>query len=186
MNNIFWKTVNLSLLVVSLAYPVLWLWRKTPSILTALPLVMALLWGIKACSKTAANQRYFSCFMAALLFIVWLTHSFHVMYWYPVLMNLIMLALFGGSLFTKQSLVERMARLQTPHLTVVGIDYTRKVTEIWCAVFLLNGLITATAILIEDYHFWALYSGIIAYIVMAAVMVVEWLIRQRVKATHHL
>lgn len=101
-------------------------------------------------------------------------------------MNLIMLALFGGSLFTKQSLVERMARLQTPHLTVVGIDYTRKVTEIWCAVFLLNGLITATAILIEDYHFWALYSGIIAYIVMAAVMVVEWLIRQRVKATHHL
>ena len=37
-----------------------------------------------------------------------------------------------------QSLVERLARLQTPNLNTQAIQYTRRVTQVWCGVFCLK------------------------------------------------
>ena len=57
------------------------------------------------------------------------------MYWYPVIVNALMLAVFGGSLFAKQTVIERLARLQHPDLPPEGVSHTRRVTQIWCGFF---------------------------------------------------
>ena len=58
---------------------------------------------------------------------------------YPALVNVVMLALFGASLRFGPPLVERLARLQDPVLPPYAVAYTRRVTQVWCGFFVLNG-----------------------------------------------
>ncbi|MFD1804849.1 hypothetical protein ACFSAV_00405 [Pasteurella oralis] len=172
--------VNLLLTLVTIAYPIIWLFlgQEYQSILYCLPYIMAGLWGMKGYLQPANWQRYLALMMAFILLLVGLTRTIDTMYWYPVAINVMMLTLFAGSLFSKQSIIERFARLQTPNLPEKAIWYTRVVTKSWCVFFLLNILMTTGFILSEQYHYWALYTGVIAYILMAILMVGEWCIRQ--------
>jgi len=100
---------------------------------------------------------------------------------YPVVVNLGLLLLFGGSLFASQTVVERLARLKEPDLPARGVAYTRKVTLAWCVFFMVNGLISAGTSIWASEEVWLLYNGLIAYILIGALMVLEWLIRQRIR-----
>lgn len=101
--------------------------------------------------------------------------------WYPVLVNGFMLLLFGASLKYGPPLVERLARLREPELPAAAIGYTRRVTEVWCGFFLVNGLIAAGLTLWAPLAWWTLYNGLIAYIAMGLLFAGEWLIRQQVR-----
>lgn len=99
---------------------------------------------------------------------------------YPVAVNGVLLALFGASLAHPPSAVERLARLTRPDLPAAAVVYTRKVTWVWCVFFVFNGgLAAATALWASDAA-WALYNGLVAYVLMGALFAAEWLVRQRV------
>lgn len=100
---------------------------------------------------------------------------------YPVVVNLVMLAVFGGSLWTAMPLVERLARLQDPALSPQGLRYTRVVTRVWCGFFIFNGSVALFTVLRGDLALWTLWNGMIAYLLMGTVMAAEWLVRQRVR-----
>lgn len=106
------------------------------------------------------------------------THQL-LLYW-PVAVNGIMLALFGSSLFSAMPLVERLARLQYPQLSEQGVRYTRRVTQIWCGFFILNGSVALITAQIGDMAVWSAWNGMIAYLLMGALMAGEWLVRRRV------
>ncbi|MBE3287634.1 MULTISPECIES: hypothetical protein [Enterobacter] len=99
---------------------------------------------------------------------------------YPVVVNLVMLAVFGGSLWTAMPLVERLARLREPNLPPEGVRYTYKVTLVWCGFFIGNGAMALFTVLHGDMHLWTLWNGMVAYILMGTLMATEWLVRQRV------
>ena len=99
---------------------------------------------------------------------------------YPVVVNLVMLAVFGGSLWTAMPLVERLARLREPNLPPEGVRYTSKVTLVWCGFFVGNGTMALFTVLHGDMHLWTLWNGMVAYILMGMLMAAEWLVRQRV------
>lgn len=101
---------------------------------------------------------------------------------YPVLVNVAMLAVFAFSLVRGPSVVERLARLTDPELPPEAVRYTRRVTQIWCGFFVLNGLIALGTALWASERIWALYSGLIAYGLMGLLMGGEWLVRRRVRA----
>ncbi len=101
---------------------------------------------------------------------------------YPALVNAAMLLLFGLSLRFPPTVVERMARLQDPDLPPEAIAYTRRVTQVWCGFFILNGGIAVITALWATERVWALYNGLIAYVMMGTLFAGEWLVRQRVKA----
>ncbi|KAI0244669.1 hypothetical protein L0F63_004954 [Massospora cicadina] len=61
----------------------------------------------------------------------WLLGNHHLLLWYPVVVNSLMLALFGGSMFSAMPLVERLARLREPDLPPRGVVWTRRVTQLW-------------------------------------------------------
>ncbi|EKS6887741.1 hypothetical protein QCH21_003245 [Enterobacter bugandensis] len=99
---------------------------------------------------------------------------------YPVVVNLVMLAVFGGSLWTAMPLVERLARLREPNLPPEGVRYTRRVTLVWCGFFIGNGAMALYTVMHGDMHLWTLWNGMVAYILMGTLMAAEWLVRQRV------
>jgi uncharacterized membrane protein len=100
--------------------------------------------------------------------------------YYPVLINLMMLCLFAASLWQKETLIERLARRLEPDLPESGVRYTRRVTQVWCLFFLLNGLIAWWSIGAGE-AVWALYNGCIAYLLMALMFAGEWMIRRHVR-----
>lgn len=103
---------------------------------------------------------------------------------YPVLVNALMLLLFGLSLWHPPSMIERIARLQEPDLPAHAIAYTRRVTQVWCGFFVVNGGIALWTALVASDATWALYNGLVAYLLMGALFAGEWLVRQRVRARH--
>ncbi|MDR1349407.1 MAG: hypothetical protein LBJ59_01250 [Zoogloeaceae bacterium] len=99
---------------------------------------------------------------------------------YPVLVNLMFLLLFALSLTQEQSLIERLARRFEPDLPESGARYTRRVTQAWCLFFIVNGAISLWSIHAGE-KIWALYNGLIAYLLMGLMFIGEWLIRRRVR-----
>jgi uncharacterized membrane protein len=100
---------------------------------------------------------------------------------YPVAINLAFLASFSFSLWRGPSMIERLARLREPKLSPRAIAYTRQVTKVWCLFFVLNGSMALYSALRLSDAAWALYNGVIAYVLMGTLFGIEWLIRRRVK-----
>lgn len=101
---------------------------------------------------------------------------------YPVVVNAGFLLLFGGSLLKGPPVVERIARWREPDLDARGVAYTRRVTQVWCGFFVLNGGLALATALWADEALWALYNGLIAYALMGALMAGEWCVRRKVRA----
>ena len=101
--------------------------------------------------------------------------------WYPVLLNGLLLALFGLSLKFGPPLIERLARLSEPQLPEVAVRYTRTVTQVWAGFFLLNGLVVVALNFWAPLSWWTLYTGLIAYGLMGLLFAGEWLVRQHVR-----
>lgn len=103
---------------------------------------------------------------------------------YPVLVNVVLLAVFGLSLVRGPSVAERIARIQDPDLDARGRAYTRRVTQVWCGFFVLNGGLALATVLWASEEIWALYNGVIAYGLIGALMGGEWLLRRALRARY--
>ena len=111
-----------------------------------------------------------------------LCRASHWLLYYPVLVSLLMLLLFARSLWQPQTLIERLARLQDPQLPPEAIRYTRRVTQVWCGFFVVNGTLALGTILLGDMALWSLYNGLLSYLLMGTLMGGEWLLRRRLQA----
>lgn len=109
----------------------------------------------------------------------WLFSHYQILLYYPVMVNVALLIVFGYSLSTPPTIIERFARMQNPNLPLQAITYTRKVTIVWCIFFIVNGGIALFTCLLENLDLWTLYNGGISYLLMALLMGAEWLIRKR-------
>ncbi len=96
---------------------------------------------------------------------------------YPVAVNIALLIMFGVTLFKKQTMVERIARIHDSKFPIEGVKYTRRVTEIWCVFFAINGLASLCTAFLASREVWTIYNGLIAYIIMGIIFGVEWLYR---------
>ncbi|MCE9680346.1 hypothetical protein LZP69_14400 [Shewanella sp. AS1] len=97
--------------------------------------------------------------------------------YYPVVINLTLLALFGYSLKHQPSMIERLARLKEPDLPDEAIPYLNRVTLIWCGLFIVNGLAAFYTARFANLEIWTLYNGFIAYLLIGALLGGEWLYR---------
>lgn len=102
---------------------------------------------------------------------------------YPVWVNAILLLVFGWSLWQGPPVIERLARLSELDLPPQAVAYTRRVTQVWCGFFVGNGSMAAYTALVCSEQVWALYNGVLAYVLMGVLFALEWCVRQRVKAS---
>lgn len=174
-----------------LTWPILiWFGRRHNGLQVLLPLLaLVLLLRLQQTRRLAGPLRGVTQVVAAvgltLCTASYLLKTHQLLLFYPVVINIVMLAVFGGSLWSAMPIVERLARLQEPDLNDAAIRYTRRVTQIWCAFFIVNGSIALLTALYGDMALWTLWNGMVAYLLMGTLMAVEWLVRQRVKRQHN-
>jgi uncharacterized membrane protein len=100
-----------------------------------------------------------------------------LLYW-PVLVCAAFLFSFGRTLWSPPPFVERFARLQNPNLGPVEVAYCRRVTQVWCLFFIVNGSIALALALKGSLKAWALYCGCISYLLIGALFAAEYLYRR--------
>lgn len=120
--------------------------------------------------------------LALPLVFVWAVYLLRANVWfrlYPVIMVLTVLVAFATSL-RRTPLVESIARRMGETLDGHGVAYCRKVTWVW-TVFLSVHLAVTISTVFASYEIWAVYNGFVAYVLMGALFVGEWVVRKRVR-----
>lgn len=113
-----------------------------------------------------------------LLLLIAVSRSFECFKLYPVFMNFAFALLFGASLL-KKPLVQSIAERLNGSLPPEGIIYARKVTIAWC-VFLSCLTAISFATLFAPLEVWAIFNGMLSYILIAVMFASEYIVRRRV------
>ena len=105
---------------------------------------------------------------------------------YPLLMNVLLLAAFGSTLFFPPNMIFRFATLQDKSIKGSLNEkrvkaYCRKVTLIWCVFFIFNGSIAAYTIFFGSTLLWSVYNGVISYILIGILFAGEFIVRKIVQ-----
>jgi uncharacterized membrane protein len=95
----------------------------------------------------------------------------------PALVSVALLAVFTRSLAKGQPMAEKFARLQIDDPTDAEIRYCRRVTIVWCAFFLANGLAAAWLAVAGNLETWALYTGFFSYVLVGILFASEFTYR---------
>jgi len=99
-----------------------------------------------------------------------LTGSQRLLSLYPALVNAGLFTAFAATLLRGPSMIEKFARLQHPDLDTRGVSYTFRVTQVWCLFFVANGAFSVYTALALSHKAWAIYNGVVAYALMAALL----------------
>lgn len=103
---------------------------------------------------------------------------------YPVAMSLSALSMFLFTLLRPPSMIERFARIFEPDLPQSGVQWTRKVTMVWCGFFLINAVIATYTVFFTSMKIWVLYNGLISYLLMGVLLSGEFILRKRQQRIH--
>ncbi|MDR6603171.1 putative membrane protein [Achromobacter deleyi] len=144
-----------------------------------LALPLAALWLARGLTARAAQPggRLLPAVAVAFCLVLAATNSEAWLRWYPVLVNAMMLTVFGISLRVGRPVIEQLARLRHPDLPPEGVRYTRNVTRVWCAFFAANGAIAASLAAWAPWSWWVAYNGAVSYGLMGLLIAGEWLLR---------
>lgn len=171
--------------LITLLFPLaLWLGdgRLSPAWLAGLLLLVGLLrlWSV---TPTLAT-RYWAGGTVLLALLALFSGVSLPLRFYPVLVNGLFLAMFAYSLFLPPSMVERLARLREADFPAVAIAYTRRVTQVWCGFFIVNGAIALYTALYGSLAQWSFYNGFLAYLLMGLLFAGEYCARYFFKRRH--
>jgi uncharacterized membrane protein len=95
----------------------------------------------------------------------------------PALQNLALLAVFASSFARRETVIETLARAQVGELSPEEVTYCRRVTGLWCAFIAANAAACAAVALAGSRELWALYTGIVAYVLLGALFAGEYVYR---------
>jgi uncharacterized membrane protein len=97
---------------------------------------------------------------------------------YPPLVSLSLAATFAWSLAHPPTAIERIARLRRPNLPAEAVAYTGNVTKVWTAFFLANAVISGVCALWFSVAIWTLWTGLISYLLVGAMIIGEVMVRR--------
>lgn len=97
---------------------------------------------------------------------------------YPVLISLSLAIWFTLTLFQDEPATAKLARLGGMEVPPQRLGYLRVLTGIWVVFLLLNAGISAYTAVASSTGAWALYNGVISYLLMGLLFSGEYLFRQ--------
>lgn len=174
------KIAVIVLVIAGVFYP-LAIYKGTqafsPSLFSLVILALSVLKFITAKDKSALLP------IAVLLFgliysaCLALTGSALLLRFYPVAISFMFALMFALSLFQDESLIEEMSRLAGKTITANAKRYTHRLTLIWAMVLSLNGFIALYLSLFASIKEWALYCGLVCYLIFGLIFLTEWIYR---------
>lgn len=174
--------VRLLSILLSIAYPFVVFWGLQSNNIQALIAIFLTLLLSRFCLAKLWQERAILTVMAALFTaLIFFSETSTALKLYPVMINLSLFTVFMLSLYSSESVIEKLAKFREPDLPAEAIVYTRQVTIAWCFFFLINASIAAMTVFFMSSQAWMLYNGVIAYVLIGLMFSIEWLIRQRVR-----
>lgn len=163
----------------------------SPRVLAALLVFIALVYFIahtdNARGETTKQVQFWGMIIVvgALALITFVTENAGYVKIYPVFINVSLLLSFGITLFRPPSMIFRLASMQDKIVRDSEGDerlkierYCRKVTIVWVIFFILNGLTAILTALFTSHFVWALYNGMISYILIGIIFVGDIIVRK--------
>ncbi|MGH1471693.1 MAG: hypothetical protein ACRBCS_10900 [Cellvibrionaceae bacterium] len=186
--------LNLAAIAVTLLYPFAIYFGLQHFDPRTLILILIAIVGIRflTLKNSPLNHWVWIPLLGVLCVWVWISNSGLGLKFYPVLINTSFLILFCWSLKQPPTMIERFARLKPAMLEEIKVSpdsdeilpdvkkYMGKVTIVWCCFFVVNGLTALGLAFWGSDKIWTLYNGIVSYLMIGVLFVVEWLVRQRV------
>ena len=168
------KIVNLVLILVSIAYPlVLFFWQENATLIFG---VLCVLWGLRAYFESGKKRQV--CLLASLFFAVCaIFRSVNLALLYPSIVSLGFLAIFFYSL-KGEAVITKIARLKEKNIDKKVVSYTRGLTKIWCLFFVFNAVLAFVLSCFENKFYWSIYCSFISYILMGFLFFGEILYRK--------
>lgn len=183
------RIVTLLIMVVMLAYPlVVYLHIESVSprwYAFALLVLVGLRFVVLGNTRQLSN--WMMLILAAVFCVaVMLLESVTLLTFYPVLMNVGMGLMFITSLADEQSLIEKFARAGGKQPPEAARGYLRALSLSWGVLLLLNGVASAYTAWFTSLSVWALYNGLISYLVMGGFAAIEYAYRGYYKKRHNI
>ena len=167
------------LLLVAVLYPVgvyFGLKVMPPSFFgLVLIVVLALRFGALGQGERRLLLPVLAVFLCYALLAAWMDSERFLMA-YPVLVNTSLFLLFGWSLQGGESMMYRFAKARGMKMSPYAPAYLRNLTKVWMLFFIMNGLIAAWTVT-QSMEVWAVYNGLVAYILIGLLIGGEWLFR---------
>lgn len=164
------------LTIATVIYPVIvFLGQNRVSPLFFVAIALALI-GLRLVTADSANSnpwRFPFVIMAVGVVALAFLDEWLAVMAYPVFINLGLAGLFGYSLLHPPTVIEKVARLRHPDLPHYRVMYCRKVTLVWTVFTLFNAGVAFAAAVWGTIELWALWTGLISYILMGILFGVE-------------
>lgn len=95
----------------------------------------------------------------------------------PTLIQLFLMHFFYKTLKNGPPLVERFVRLEFEELPEGVVDYCRQLTILWIGFFGFNALMCSGLAVWASPEWWAIYTGVIIFILTGLLMMAEYIFR---------
>ncbi len=95
---------------------------------------------------------------------------------YPVVVNFAIFWIFLSSLFCKETVIQKFAKMTEGVLSEPVKIYTRKLTYIWCVYLFIQFLCSVMTCFMSD-KIWMLYNGFLSYIFLGCFFAIEYTVR---------
>ena len=96
----------------------------------------------------------------------------------PMFVSLYLLWTFSMTLRNGMPMIERFARAVEVDLPDFCVPYCRAVTKIWCVFLAANSIVVGSLALWAPMEWWALYTGLLFYLLMGALLGGEFVFRK--------
>ena len=172
--------IRFLVVVIALLYPFIVYFGIThlsPSLLAGLLAAVVLLRVLVADLSTKHKLMALSAVVVVFIFHWLMKGGTNSLMFYPVLLNVVLLLVFGLSLFKKQSLIETIARKRRMDVGPHNLRYLRVLTAVWTGFFALSVIISTFTVIVGDMDVWLLYNGLGSYLLMGVLIVGELIVR---------
>jgi len=170
--------------VFYLSYPLIVYLAYTRLGARTLALSLLVLYGISAAIRFRSSiaeirsllRQHSGLFV--LIAIAFATGNATVLLFMPVIVSLYLLWTFSASLRSGMPMIERFARIVEDDLPDFTAPYCRKVTIVWCVFLAFNAACVLVLALAAPIEWWALYSGLISYLLVGTIVIGEFLVHK--------
>ena len=132
-------------------------------------------------STKRTTSVYISSAVSVLLGLLFLANQEYLLRFYPAIANGAVACLFLVSLIFPPCVVLRIARTMEPDLPPEGVQYCVRVNVFWGVFMTVLMLVSLYTVFYGSDKIWAIYNGLVNYLLIGFVMVCEFFLRRRVK-----
>ncbi len=143
------------------------------------PIIIANLYLFQAIKSKTAQERFNNLDIVFLLLLGCIFYQDLVAKLIPIFIQLSLMSFFGKTLRKGKgpSLVERFASLDFPEIPPVVSRYCRHLTMMWTGFFAFNVAACIVLALFAPVSWWALYTGVMIFVLSGVLMIGEYIWR---------